>query len=415
MTALVMLLIYSCNYPKKRSEKLETASYTEIKIDLPLKSENPLPLSSIASSIRYVPLQTKKECLLSNIYKADFENNKIIIVDPKMKGLFLFDNKTGKLIAKNHFIKGRGPEEVLELSGYTMDRTNKLIEIKDGGNSKMLKFNFKGNFISETKYKLLGNYGMNKLSNGNYFVYASNDPTLLDGYRVGIYDNNFKLLKRMLPIKEELEGSSVLGTQITAFGRGYNIRPKLCDTIYHINENGLQKSYYINLVDKKIPEKIFKQYNKAIKNARNPAKAHNQFYKKFIKGYYARVYGANFETSNVLFFSIKYDHSQKLAFYSKRTKNLLIGVYKNKEVPGILNDADNGLFGRPIATTEQNELVTVIYPGDLLNHLQKIKKKVGSAKWQQLKRDKMKNIIKLASTLDEMDNPILMFIKFKDF
>ncbi len=413
--ALILLLTFSCKQAEKTNEKLEDTPYTEIKMDLALKSEKSLALSSIASSIRYVPLQTKNECLLSDIYKALFEDNKIIIVDPKMKGLFLFDNKTGKLIAKNHFIKGRGPREVLQLSGYTIDRTNKLIEVKDGGNSKMLKFNFEGNFISEKKYRLRGNYGINKLSDGNYFVYASNNTTLLDGYRVGIYDNNFKLLKRMLPIKTELEGASFLGRKITVFGRGYNIHPELCDTIYHVNENGgLQKSYYINFGDNKIPEKLFKQYHKAIKNTRNIAKAHNQFNKKFITDRYAKTLSGTYETNNVLIFLFKYSRTN-YAFYNKNTRNVLIGYYDYQGIKGVINDVDHGLFGMPIATTAQNELVTVIYPNDLLNHLQKIKKKVGSAKWQQLKRGKMKNLLKLASTLDKMDNPIFMFIKFKDF
>lgn len=112
-----------------------------------LKEEN-FPLSEMARSISYIPLETKEECFIPNAYECSVkatENH--IFVAPRSKPLMIFDRK-GKFIGKAGSI-GEGPGEIHSISSYIVNEKNQWLSIFNPNHSTVLVFSIYGRLIRE--------------------------------------------------------------------------------------------------------------------------------------------------------------------------------------------------------------------------------------------------------------------------
>jgi hypothetical protein len=111
------------------------------------KEENFL-LSGVATSIRYVPLETRKECYISNAYQCNIRVTKnYFFIVPRSEPIMIFD-RSGKFIRKVGSI-GEGPTEVTGFFSYVINETDQWIAVFKPSNSSVLFYSFNGKMIRE--------------------------------------------------------------------------------------------------------------------------------------------------------------------------------------------------------------------------------------------------------------------------
>ena len=113
LLTLVIPCLLSCNTFNKRKHadtnalNKEEKQFYELDIRKSLSNIKEVKLSSLVKDIRYIPLETTPECLLSKIRKIELFNNYIFLIDKK--GLYQFDFN-GKFIRQVGSF-GPGPGE----------------------------------------------------------------------------------------------------------------------------------------------------------------------------------------------------------------------------------------------------------------------------------------------------------------
>lgn len=137
-------------------------------IELSKKNSKKLIINDFFEFKEFVFLETISESLVITINKVYVRNNKIVILDVSNKSVLIFnrDGSFSNLINK----VGRGPGEYLHASDMIVNADG-TIEVLDEISLKIIKYNIKGHYISET------NLGFRARSfirdnNNNYIFYT---------------------------------------------------------------------------------------------------------------------------------------------------------------------------------------------------------------------------------------------------
>lgn len=161
---VIIISLYSCTHKtnstvsggkisikgyKSSIGHIDSSKQVNVPITKTPSKTTPFLLSSICDTIKYIKLETSKECLLADIDKIKYHNKKLYILDRRVsKSLFIFDLE-GKFINKIKRI-GRGPGEYTLLQNFFIDKkNNQLVLFSD--NHKLLYFDCTGKYLSERK------------------------------------------------------------------------------------------------------------------------------------------------------------------------------------------------------------------------------------------------------------------------
>lgn len=133
----VILLFFSC------SEVREPEVY-DVKI-LEGTSQKELLLSSFIETVKVIPLETKDECLISQIDKIKIFKDEIYILDKMNNAIFIYgiDGKYHRTLFK----VGNGPGEYLQLMDF--DIWNNQLFVLDFGGRNILKYDCDLNYINK--------------------------------------------------------------------------------------------------------------------------------------------------------------------------------------------------------------------------------------------------------------------------
>lgn len=117
------------------------------KIDLYTNVPNgeKVALSEIATEIRYVPLETTDNCLLSDELQVYYVAGCIFVGDQKNSVFFRFD-KDGKLLNQIGK-KGEGPGEYKRVLFFTVDDKERIVYLVDTSGQCLMAYNFEGKFL----------------------------------------------------------------------------------------------------------------------------------------------------------------------------------------------------------------------------------------------------------------------------
>jgi|GEM_PF-4456792 len=146
-TAALFLVIFpfwvhAQKVPVAKKQKAENI----IQIDLYDAWQNAkvYPLSTIAESVEYIPLETTEDCLLGEYLPYIFiDENEIIVFDYAYAYRFTPEGKFLNKIGKN----GRGPGEYNRPMGITVDPNQQAVYFEDRG--KIVKYAYNGDFLKE--------------------------------------------------------------------------------------------------------------------------------------------------------------------------------------------------------------------------------------------------------------------------
>lgn len=150
-----LLILVACNQSRDIKQfEVNNSTLFEVKL-----GEREIYNSEIidSDSISFVPLETTKECLISEINKMIIIDSLVYISqDSKSNPLFIF-SINGSFIRKVGNI-GRGPGEFIKLTSFCVEESTGRIYILDNKLQKILLFDNFGNLVSEKDIKKFGRF-----------------------------------------------------------------------------------------------------------------------------------------------------------------------------------------------------------------------------------------------------------------
>jgi hypothetical protein len=148
---------------------VDESMFTVIEVDLgDLKQQSESHISSIASEVEYIPLETRNDCLIGEIERLFVVDGSYCIVDGLTESILIFnsDGKFSHKIAR----KGRAPEEYARMFYATVDQTTKDIYIYSDMDQAIFRYSWQGKFIEKTAMPLI--ISSFEAEDGNLLLYA---------------------------------------------------------------------------------------------------------------------------------------------------------------------------------------------------------------------------------------------------
>lgn len=227
------------------SKKLKTDPEYTIDLYSAYKSAKTHPLSTIAKSIEYIPLETTSECLLANAANISITNTDILI--------FVYEDKCFRFNREGKFLNtigsvGRGPKEFTKARGCVVDTINNWVYIVDW--DKIVKFDFEGNFISRYPLGEKGTLGFPVLlvESGLFLFGNSSYQNAKPGQRFPLYffsEQNKKYISRVASEKKDKIPFSVCFPSLYNYKQQTFLRGFWCDTVYKVKTPHTLEPYIV--------------------------------------------------------------------------------------------------------------------------------------------------------------------------
>jgi hypothetical protein len=402
-------------------------SILTINIEGALKSMEVNNLSQFASKIRYIPLETKNDLVISNIAECIYYENHILIAN--LKECWLFDIN-GNLIKKIGD-QGRGPGEYQYVVNIGADSRSKIYiqSLRD-----LLEYNPDGVFIK--KYNNLFMF------HNNFAEYFSKWVIFNDSLLFGHIPNNrgntinkALLINKSGIIKKQYKNYDIFNmpgnavrlstdeeAHIYIYDKLLYYKGPTNDTLFYLDSFfNLIPKYFFNLGKYKEP------HNKRA----------DQFRREVNDPYFSVMHV--FQTHDYLFIEVQLgDHfpAKRLTPIEKKlpsgevvniwfNTNRVLGVYnKNSEkisfcnptntdnrlfTTGFFNDIDAGPRFFPKIQINDSTMAMWIDAKSLKEHIASRDFKSSTSKYE----NKKKELEEFSKKISEFDNPILMEVTFK--
>ena len=372
-------------------------------IDLSQAKFGEVPVNRIFDEIKFVPLETHKDGLLT-IRSTFYLTDKYIIAVKFLTGAYLFDRKTGAFIREISSF-GQGPDEyngyicpwygfdeknnVLFARGWiNSDISYKCINIETNKVESAIKISVPeknaGEFDPTTPWRI----------NDNMYISFCNNKTGKDKVRLVVFNKDGEIIKKYPNYLEYINGrgSSMPHNSgifyyykgLTYFKEwGYN------DTIFCVDEKKMSPHIIFKLGDKQ-PSYYYQRDLESSKGKYNIYFVHeSNSFVLFNFTYFTEIRSASGMSDAKA--------STHTGYYDKKSKQVFISSTPDFKKSGY---SVNGLpiSFYPIYISNNNEMVAIIDPEELIKNKDKI-----DSKYRHLLKD-----------IQEDDNPILIIAKIKD-
>ena len=316
------------------------------KIDLSanLSNEKVKAISSIAHSIKYIPLESTDECLLSNelqIYCGDF----VFVGDQKTQLFFRFDlngnllNQIGK--------RGNGPGEYSGAIFFHVNESEESVYVVSVPDRSLYIYTYDGQFVKKVAIEESSwTIAMDKdyiYYYNNYYNRIKKDKNRFELFKA---DKNGKVInKTPTSIKSEKDDMLLFDLPFFYYYKSaVYYKNAVHDFVYKINDKGKMEPHY---------EIVCKELSK-----------HDEKDFKNLQKYGEKVGVRNiFENDNLLLITYVYKNEFNYLFVDKQTW-ALSNVTNNKSESGFEEDIKKGpaFTSVPNNGSEQNKLVSIVYP-----------------------------------------------------
>jgi hypothetical protein len=353
--------------------------------------DNKISLAEIADDIMYIPLDN--HYLLSYIYHPILTNNSIFL--KTRDGLIAF-NRNGEM-ARKIGNKGRGPGEYQYGNNFTVDNNKETVYVKDR-DKKIKVYSRNGDFLRSI---FLQEYAGEIEEIGFFdsqlfvFYYLQFGDAMYNWVILDTLGNVIKKKERTIPTF--ISGYDA-GSGIYKFENNFFYWNSYNDTVYSIFADlSCKTSFLLRPGEHRLPKSNFDP-------SKNPSLYMSLSY--------------IFETDHFLVCKYYYkkitialiDKKSKKSFltFLEREKNSADGNY----VGGILNNLDGGIDFQPDSYFAENNyeyLIGSINPYEIKLHVSGNKFKNSNPKYPE----KKKELEKLANSLKETDNPVLVLVRLK--
>lgn len=252
-TLSVILLCYTQEIPAQSGQ-----SYFPYKISVKDNIENvkSINLSRIGKELKYIPIETKPECLIKKIDKILFSAEYIFISD--YDRLLQFD-KNGKFI-RQIGSAGRGPAEYINVNDFCVNEQEKEIYITFiSPPSKLMIFDFNGLF--KRSFSIPYNASqIIRINQKNIMFQIANNPGLITpGWLLTNNQGTVVSSIKNSTVRKNTPGLVVTNTPLYSFLNSCHFMEYCSDTLYCLKE-GKKEPYSVFLMGdlKMDPEYVIK-------------------------------------------------------------------------------------------------------------------------------------------------------------
>lgn len=355
-----------------------------------LPEKTSVKLSEIgATEIKYIPLQTTQQSLISRINKIIFAKDYFLTQNFAEINMFRYD---GSFVTKIGTI-GRGPNEFTNAHDVDINPKTGSIYIADGWQQKFLVFNKDGKVIRTFKTPLSAALNF-KFTEDGILCYNQN--------HMGIVENSFILIDTMGKIiknfpnkfswKRTVPNVAFMGENIFYRYNGNLLKKEIySDTVYTYKNKGFEPHLIIETGKLRL----------------TPAKREENDAKYIMNNFLTPI--NLFEFSDCIYyeFIIPYNgKSEGLSYIG--SKNGKINVLFDPEIE-LLNDLDAGPNIWPKTVKDNSTIIAWIDALKLKQYVTSIEFKTLKPQYPERKRE----LEKLAHSLKETDNPVVIMISTK--
>lgn len=391
ITCLIIVLLFllsGCNNPRNNNnnkEAIPTIKVPDVGAQDGLYVEN---IDGLFDTIQFIRLETDSNCLIGEIMKIEFFEEKFFILDSDVtKTLFCFDRNGGFLFKINNI--GKGPGEFISPVDFSINDQKKELSLLDVGSQKIITYNLNGTFIKEINYvDKFGAIDISHLHMDGDLTYAMLDkPELSCDNFIKIYDGT-----------KEVSGSFKIDKYNWNIPSGFSSRfsrntnpmflyvSKTSDTIYSINKYEFKPFYYIDFQGMKV----------CYENI-NPKLSYYEKTKELLKQESYRLEGKVFKANDIIFFSFSFNTNPIIyhCFFEGKSEKLIISHFVNDENDDRFNfiDYPKGVMG--------DAFISPLSAGSVKNQFENLIEN----KKETVFDEKTLNILRSVS---ENDNPIIV-------
>jgi hypothetical protein len=357
-----LLFIVTCSNPKSESKLII------LNVDLSTSSE--ILMSKLFKDITYIPLETNSKTMIGeNFLRIRIFKDKIYTREQNKVLRFNTDGSFDKEIIH----VGRGPDEIMGITDIAL--SDDFIFIL--GRSEVAKLNKDGRMIDKVKIPNTSE-SIYCYPDGRILIYHGLTISENSSYKVGLYDNNLKLIEYFFP-NPPSNSRPVMLNCVHPAGKNVFITSTYNDTIFDMT-NSRPEPYLVLDFGKQI-----RTYDNSIFISRYPAIMDIIPSDKF---WFLHLYHFPEQGNRVEY---------RMIYYPKESRYLLTN-------DKIINDLDSGLDFAPFliySTDNQNLMFAILKPSDIIKRLNELDK----AKLSQSSDNKF---IEMAKKVDEFDNPVIM-------
>jgi hypothetical protein len=348
------------------------------------------------SEIEYIPLETNEKCLIQKSINLDMPGDRLIIGNnfyliKQFNSILKFRNN-GSFIAKIGTV-GRGPDEFQICHDLEIDEKGQIY-IVDGFRKKFYTYSENGEFIKTTNIPLDGVIEF-RLVEGMFLCYNENNLGKVKNSFI-LIDKNGKVVKSFPNIypytKTPNMGYTFQENLFYRFNNKLFKKEVYSDTIFMFEDMKFVAHLSIEVGDKLITPKVQSELA-GMDIAKKYISPQNLFeFGDYI--YYQFMYTFNFSSTLIYsFIGSKLDNSHFLLDTGQ----------------GLVNDLDGGPNILPLTIKDENTIISSV---DAI----KLKAHVASEAFRNSKPkypEKKKELEKLANSLKETDNPVLIMVRLK--
>ncbi len=385
---IYIVIISSCNNSSKsnnnNNNNSEILQFDVSKWD----TKKSIPQKAI-KNISFIPLETNKDILMSDIAKIIPLNEKYYVMDISFTNSILVFTNKGKHI-QSIGVCGRGPGEYVRLRDFTIDKDGNRLLILDSSSRKIVIYNLDtGAFIENIK-----------------FDYSAKSIAMPNKNTVSLFSHNYTndyTIRNINIDNKSQNGFLKNDGTLTEITMGYTdfyqskhvyYAPTASNVVYKITEKRVLPYILLDFGEYKIPEDRLRT---AIKNDLSGSfTTHNLLLRdKFGYGI-SRI----IENNDFLTFSFRIKQKEISVIYSKKSKKYFYG----SKFEGDLNPIGNLLS--PIAVNK-NQFLCISNTYDILGVKKTILKQNNSKLRQQFEE--------LTKKIAQESNPVIISIEFNQF
>lgn len=374
---IIIVLLLSCKNSNQLAKNTSPSELINIELDIETEGEQGR-FDDYFSSAKIIALETTDSSLFSRISRMILFKEKIFILDKEMNTVYIFMN-SGKFLTKIRDI-GKGPNEYLSLTDFTIDKKNEQIILYTDRPYKLLTYNFEGKFIKDEKLKTLYSY----ISYDNEKLLLLNNSLKREYLLVS---KSLSKTSNFLAInsKDKLFENYGLFTPSITKDKKIHLTLPYSNTIYEYRNQKIQPKYHIDFGSRSLPDDIF--------NTKTPS----EIFRYSLKNNYGFAISNFRESKDYVTFTYQ---SHKLVIYSKKDKLAKTFKYFKKDMMLFYNHfAHDG---------DDNNLISIYHSLEFKNQINKYKK--SPKNWEKVP-DRIKQ---LNNKISVNDNPLLIIYTFKE-